>query len=37
MLVDFAGFEIDPKRAKRTNGMGIRQIRHPDPETPPMR
>src|SRR5579862_2033188 len=36
MLVDFAGFEIDPKGAKRTNGMGIRPIRHPDPGPPPM-
>jgi hypothetical protein len=35
MLVDFAGFEIDPIRAKRTNGMGIRHLRHRNPVPPP--
>src|ERR1700739_210469 len=32
MLLDFAGFEIDPKRAKGIDGMGIRHGRHRSPE-----
>jgi hypothetical protein len=35
MLVDFAGFEIDPKWAKRTDRMGIRLEGHRRPELRP--